>query len=568
MAICDPFKQDFKKYLIEDFYQNFNVLSGDTIFLGIGRSTEWISATGSNLDSTPPRSIDSIKTDTDFWRYAMAFKKIQKQDVSLVVPRYDWTPNKIYYPYRDDIDLYDDNEPLEFYVLVDEERVYKCIDNNYNSASTVAPTHVDFQIRTLSDGYRWKYLYSISESKRKFLTPSRGKNKGYMPVEFVSRVNQNDDRQLQFDVQNAAVNGSIDFIDLNQNLRNYVVSDRVVPFDLSNIVINDYYQGAYEIDIGGSKIVLENDYYNGMSVKFESGAGAGQQRKIADYTVNGNVGTLTLATPLDYSISGAASSSPTYYSILPTVIVLGDGEAGNDILHTSATSAEITVTFLDQGPTGSTGDCDCPGLETRKFLDRFELINNGKNYTYADIQIVKGLTFTSGIVGGDLNLLAKAIMSPIGGHGSDASYELGASSLMIVTDLEQSENCKITTENDFRQFALVKNPLLKTPHTRLSLSSPGLSGSFTVGSVITQEIIGANGSTGYDYVRATVLNWIPGTTGTSGTSELTVINATGGEFALGGLVNGLSSQQIVRIQQKLVAGTEYRLLKRLKLSVY
>lgn len=567
MAVCDPFKQDFKKYLIEDLYQNFNVLSGDTLFLGIGKSLEWKSVTGSNLDSTPPASIDSIKADTDFWRYAMAFKKIQKQDVSLVVPRYDWIPNKIYYPYRDDIDLYDDNEPLQFYVLVDDERVYKCIDNNYNSASTVAPTHVDFQIRTLSDGYRWKYLYSISESKRKFLTPSRGKNTGYMPVEFVNRVNQNDDRQLQFDVQNAAVNGSIDFIDLNENLRNYVVSDRVVPFDLGNQVISDCYQGNVEVHIGGSNIVLENDYYNGMSIKFESGAGAGQQRKIVDYTASGNGGILTLATPLNYSISGG-SVSPTCYSILPTVVVLGDGSAGSDILHTSATAAEITVTFLSEGPSGSTGDCECPGLETRKFLDRFELINNGKNYTYADVRIEKGLTFTSGIENGDLNLLAKAIMSPIGGHGSDASYELGASSLMIVADLEQSEGCKISTENDFRQFALIKNPLLKTPHTRLYLSTPGLSGSFTVGGVVSQEIVGANGSTGYDYVRATVLNWTPGTLGASGTSELTVINLTGGEFALGGLINGITSQQIVRIAQKLVAGTEYRLLKRLKLSVY
>jgi hypothetical protein len=34
--------------------------------------------------------------------------------------------------------------------LVDEERVYKCIDNNYGAPSTVAPTHTDTDVKTLS----------------------------------------------------------------------------------------------------------------------------------------------------------------------------------------------------------------------------------------------------------------------------------------------------------------------------------------------------------------------------------------------------------------------------------
>jgi hypothetical protein len=567
MPVCDQFKQDFKRYLIQDLYQNFDVLSGDTLFLGIGKPTEWTSITGANRDTTPPQSIDSIKNDTDFWRYAMAFKKIQKNDVSLVVPRYDWEPNVIYNSYRDDIDLYDDKEPLKFYVLVDEERVYKCIDNNYDSVSTVAPTHVDYQIRTLSDGYRWKYLYSISESKRKFLTPSRGKNIGYMPVEYVERVNQNDDRQAQYDVQNAAVAGSIDFIHLDETLRDYVISDKVLFFNTANQIVSDAFQGFTEIVVGGSLLVYENDYYNNMSIKIESGAGSGQQRKIVDFISNGNnTATVVLNTPLDYGISGGAN--PSYYSIFPTVIIEGDGDAYESPLHTSATGAEITVTFLSTSATGNTSDCACENNQERRYLDRFELINSGQNYSYADVKIVNGLTFASGIVDGDLNLLAKAIMSPVGGHGVDAVYELGASSLMIVVDLEQSEGCKISTENDYRQFALIKNPLLKVPHTRLNLSGAGLSGSFAAGDVVTQETVGASGSTGYDYVRATVFNWIPGTTGTSGTSELTVINLTGGEFALGGLINGVTSQQIVRIREKLVAGTEYRLLKRLKLAIY
>lgn len=564
MPVCDPFRQDFRQYLIQDFYQNFDVLSGDTIFLGIGKPTEWISATGANQDNAPPKNIDCVKSDTDFWRTAMAFKKIQKSDVSIVVKRYDWEPNIVYDAYRDTIDLYDDVTALKFYVLVDEERVYKCIDNNYGTASTVAPTHTDSQIRTLSDGYRWKYLYSISESKRKFLTKTQGISIGYMPVEYVTSVNENDDRQLQYDVQNNAVDGSIDFIDLNESLRNFVISDRVLFFDTANQVAGTTAAGATAVIIGGSKLVYQNDYYNNMSIRFESGSGSGQQRKIVDFINNANsTATVVLATPLDFGVSGGAD--PTYYSILPTVVVSGDGVADTNSLHTSATAAEISVSFLAVTATGSTSACSCEGTTGQRYLDRFELINNGQDYTYATVNVVAGLTFAPGI-SADMSLLATAIMSPVGGHGSNAVRELGASSLMIVTDFEQSEGCKLTTENDYRQFALLKNPLLRKKQIRVNLLGAGLTNSFTLGATATQSLTGANGVTGYDPASAKILAWKPGKSGTTGTSELTLGSITGGDFALGGFVNGITTQEIVSVHEKTVAGTEYRLLKRLKLT--
>lgn len=564
MPVCDPFRQDFRQYLIQDFYQNFDVLSGDNIFIGIGKPTQWTSTTGANQDNAPPKSLDCVRFDTDFWREAQAFKKIQKNDVSIVIKRYDWQPNFVYTPYRDTIDLYDDVNPAIFYVLVDEERVYKCIDNNYGSASTVAPTHTDSQIRTLSDGYRWKYMYSISESKRKFLTKTQGSSSGYMPVEYVININENDDRRLQYEVQNNAIDGSIDFIDLNESLRNYVISDRVLFFDTANQVAISASAGATSVTIGGSKLVYQNDYYNNLSISFDSGAGSGQQRKITDYINNGDsTATVIVATPLDFGVSGGMN--PTYYSILPTVTVSGDGEAATNILHTSASSAEISVSFLSTSASISGDSCICSGTTGQRYLDRFELINGGKNYTYATINVVAGLTFAAGI-SADMRLLATAVMSPVGGHGSNAVRELGASSLMIVTDFSQSEGCKITTENDYRQFALIRNPLLSKKQIRMNLSGHGLTASFTVGATITQSLTGANGVTGYDAASATVLEWKTGKVGTTGTSELTVTNITGGNFELGGFVNGLSSQTIVAIKEKTIAGTENRLLKRLKLT--
>jgi len=53
-------------------------------------------------------------------------KKITVEDVSHVVPRYDWESGTIYSMYRDtDTDMYD----RVYYVLTDEFNVYKCIYN-------------------------------------------------------------------------------------------------------------------------------------------------------------------------------------------------------------------------------------------------------------------------------------------------------------------------------------------------------------------------------------------------------------------------------------------------------
>jgi hypothetical protein len=105
------------------------------------------------------------------------------------VPRYDWTYDTVY-------DMYDDAyestasasqvvgfygatrlEDARYYVLTTDYNVYKCIDNNKNAKSTVQPTGTNVDIITLSDGYKWKFMYTIPVSLRnRFLSST------YMPV--------------------------------------------------------------------------------------------------------------------------------------------------------------------------------------------------------------------------------------------------------------------------------------------------------------------------------------------------------------------------------------------------
>jgi hypothetical protein len=62
-------------------------------------------------------------------------------------------------------------EDAIFYVLTDEFNVYKCLDNNNNSPSTVKPVGTQIEPIILSDGYIWKYMYNVPIGLRnKFLT--------------------------------------------------------------------------------------------------------------------------------------------------------------------------------------------------------------------------------------------------------------------------------------------------------------------------------------------------------------------------------------------------------------
>jgi len=53
-----------------------------------------------------------------------------------------------------------------FYVLTADRNVYKCLDNNGNSASTVEPTGTGTSIITTGDSYKWKYMYTLSAAQQ------------------------------------------------------------------------------------------------------------------------------------------------------------------------------------------------------------------------------------------------------------------------------------------------------------------------------------------------------------------------------------------------------------------
>ena len=171
-------RSDFHQSLAETVYNDFLSRKSNYYYF-IGRVIDW-------ADELVPDEI----YDTDEYDYIarnniISVKRINLRDVSFVVRRIDWTYGTTY-------DQYDGNysedypaasgatslKDANFYVLTSEFNVYKCLFNNNNSPSTEEPTGVDTTPITMSDGYVWKYMYTVTLATRnKFLTLD------YMPVQ-------------------------------------------------------------------------------------------------------------------------------------------------------------------------------------------------------------------------------------------------------------------------------------------------------------------------------------------------------------------------------------------------
>lgn len=150
--------------------------SRDRLYVFIGRPQEW------DNENAAPTPVDSSQEFADTFADMISLKRVLASDTIQVVRRIDWTPPEqttgglgyVYDMYRHDYSstktassgatkLYD----ADFYVVNSQYQVYKCIYNGTSPSdpngkpSTVEPTGTSTSIITTSDGYRWKYLYTI-----------------------------------------------------------------------------------------------------------------------------------------------------------------------------------------------------------------------------------------------------------------------------------------------------------------------------------------------------------------------------------------------------------------------
>ena len=148
-------------------------------------------------------------------------KKVKGSDVSLCIPRFNWTFGETYAEYDDRLDSKSlKNSTNKFYVVTDDFNVYKCLYNNKGAGSTVKPTLTpSYEPFQTADKYIWKYMYSIlSQDQLKFTSSE------FIPVKTLSV----EDGSTQWRVQNNAVTGAIHVCKVTSGGSNYTTNDLFV----------------------------------------------------------------------------------------------------------------------------------------------------------------------------------------------------------------------------------------------------------------------------------------------------------------------------------------------------
>ena len=209
--------EKFRLHNAKEFKQSATE-TGNAMYMFIGRPLSWTD------DNNPPTPVDSLNDEYDAYANMVALKKVSSTDVSHAIIRRDWTSGTAYDEYRHN---YTSSNTATsgastlwastFYVVTSDYNVYKVISNNGGANSTVMPTGTSTSILTTADGYKWKFMYSISASDViKFVTSD------FIPVKTIgakAAVEGDvgglgsaaaDDNSAQWDVENGATDGTIE----------------------------------------------------------------------------------------------------------------------------------------------------------------------------------------------------------------------------------------------------------------------------------------------------------------------------------------------------------------------
>lgn len=115
---------------------------------------------------------------------------------------------------------------------------------------------------------------------------------------------------------------------------------------------------------------------------------------------------------------------------------------------TAYTNASNLMVYVYGDGTGATATASINTASNT--INSISMTAYGSDYTTATVRIIGG---------GGANATARAILSPEGGHGSNPLYELKGSNLLVDSRVFGSENNKYPPYTQFRQIALIKDPL-------------------------------------------------------------------------------------------------------------
>ena len=372
-----------------------------SFYIFIGRPQAW-----------PGTSDEPLPTDTTLsseynaWYDITSMKRVDSQDVRLGFKRINWMADEVFVEYSNETDLTTAN----FYVITNENKVYKCISNNNGAVSTIKPTHITADVQKLTDSYRWKYMFTLSDSlMRKFAVSD------YLPIDSNATVVAN------------ATKGSIEHLKIVSGGTGYTVN--------ANITANT----ALPIFVNG-----DGDRVATAQCTIVTSAGAVQSIAQID---NAGIG---YPTPPEESIP----------VMIRQISTTGAVESAFGIAKTNVEGRIVSVQKVIGGSGYVSGNAylvhsSCKGYaETNAngVITNVEISNGyaGRNFRTATATVV-ALSTTVAVI--------KPIISPFNGHGFSPERELFAKYVLINLRIAYAEGQgDFTVTNDFRRIGLIEDP--------------------------------------------------------------------------------------------------------------
>jgi len=431
-------------------------ISGSSVYVGIGKSDAWSLTTADTTDSTSLSTEFPAEDNLDNIGEARAnligLKKIISGDIAHVVPRHTWASGSTYVAWDSaDANIFD----KVFYVVTSEFKVYKCIKAP-TTASNIQPTQTLTNPTAESDGYTWKYMYTISVADaEKFLTNS------YMPVKTVP---------LGASAKVAVASSSSSTL---------ILTETVLGIGVGMTISGTGVSGTPTVTaINGSVLTLSAN----QSISATT---------IVEFAYANDAAAEAVLSEADYAqyLNQKASRDVATAAGIERIIKVAPGQNYN---------GTPVVTITGDG-TGATATAVMAGSGSTRTLDSVTVNNKGTNYRVADITI-------TGANGSEAT--ARAVISPKAGHGVDPISELGGFFVALNTKLDGNDGGDITVGNDFRQITLINEPkvhnatplagLVATADTLKGMKALHFNSSATVANYTIDElIVSASGAQAY-----------------------------------------------------------------------
>jgi hypothetical protein len=466
----------------------------DSLVNGISTNAQCIFAFAANpvpsTGNTPAVTLDGYNIGF-FNDWNMLFgKRLNQGDIVPVIKNVKWTTNTVF----DQYDNTKDQSNANFYAITPPQlvggpyNVFKCINNANGAASTQVPNQVQSTSFTMSDGYTWRYIATITNAEyTKFYTSD------YAPI--YTNATLSTSAFLYAGVENVVItnggNGYSSYSTSNTNVVLGVINSTAIQIQNYESTFNDFYVG------------------NGIYI-YNSQAATSQIFGVSKY------------------VSNAAGN-----------FVILDGQANVQNIQPAITKYLISprVNFTCDGNTKPQAYTTINA--TSNSILSVVIINTGSFITWANV------AFSSNQAAITSPANAYVIVPPPGGHGYEPATECRIRGMGVAFTFANSEGGTIPTNVQYNRIGLITNPLtlnangttgnVYTTNTYSGVIqatiSPALT--FAVGNTITGLSSGALGTVAFSNSTALYLtgdkSFISGETvaTSNGTTANITINTIG-----------------------------------------